>query len=675
MLLDFSQNGINIVFEVTDEDVLALKELGLSPHHLSVDKDIVRCAAVDIHLSGESAEEHHGSKHIGTYGARSLKYRSHSYNENKYGNKLELYLSNERIEATLHCQFFRGVAAVRFWVTVTNISSESVGLEYVSSFSYVGLEGSAPSIYIPHNSWCSEVNWKKYSLPELGLDRANSFSTKRIAVSNTGSWSTKEYLPMGAVEDIHGTLMWQIESNGAWQWEISDIEPSSLYLKAGGPSEQENGWYKELSTGESFESVKVAVTLGDSFDRALGQMTAYRRAIFENNTQNRALRVIFNDFMYCMRCEPTAEKLFPVIDKAAEIGVEYFCTDAGWYADGNWWDTVGEWKPCEWRFPKGIKEVFDRIREKGMIPGIWLEIEVMGTLCPSLSKLEDECFFMRHGKRVVYRGRYQLDFRHPKTRRYVTDVVDRVVREYGVGYIKFDYNIDIGAGTEVGAHSFGDGLLEHNRAYLGWLDEIKTRYPELVIENCSSGGMRMDYAMLAKHHVQSVSDQEDAAVTAVIAANCSTAVLPEQAAIWSCPLSTHSDSELRFVMANSMLTRMHLGGEIALLCPEKFVLVKKAIEKYKEYRHVLLGATPFYPLGLNSYGRGFASVGYKTDSEKYVEIWRMGSYEDTVTIPVSGSRIETVYPTEDNYLLSLGEGGVNATLPEKYSAVIFKITR
>ena len=48
-----------------------------------------------------------------------------------------------------------------------------------------------------------------------------------------------------------------------------------------------------------------------------------------------------------------------------------------WYADGFWWDAVGEWKPSQKRFPNGIKEVIDYIRSKGMIPGLWLELEVM----------------------------------------------------------------------------------------------------------------------------------------------------------------------------------------------------------------------------------------------------------------------------------------------------------
>ena len=58
-----------------------------------------------------------------------------------------------------------------------------------------------------------------------------------------------------------------------------------------------------------------------------------------------------------------------VIDAAAKIGAEIYCMDAGWYADGTWWETVGEWQVCESRFPNGIKEVFDYIRKKGMKPG------------------------------------------------------------------------------------------------------------------------------------------------------------------------------------------------------------------------------------------------------------------------------------------------------------------
>lgn len=122
-----------------------------------------------------------------------------------------------------------------------------------------------------------------------------------------------------------------------------------------------------------------------------------------------------------------------------------------------------------------------------------------------------------------------------KVQDYATSVIDRMVNEYGVGYIKMDYNINSGIGTEVDSDSLGDGLLEHNRAYLAWLDSIFCQYPDLIIENCGSGGMRMDYAMLSRHSIQSSSDQTDYIKNAAIAASCATALTPEQCAIWSYP--------------------------------------------------------------------------------------------------------------------------------------------
>ena len=96
----------------------------------------------------------------------------------------------------------------------------------------------------------------------------------------------------------------------------------------------------------------------------------------------------------------------------------------------------------------------------------------MGIKCPKADKVPDNWYFMRHGKRVFDRSRYQLDFRNPEVREHASAVIDRLVTEYGIGYIRMDYNIEPGIGTEVNADSAGDGLLEHNRAYLNGLMEF-----------------------------------------------------------------------------------------------------------------------------------------------------------------------------------------------------------
>ncbi len=674
MILDVSQNGLSVVFEITEDNKVALKNFSAENNAFQTERTLKWRPALELHISGGNQDNHHGAKHTGTSGFFSLRYEEHKVYENEYGNKLELSLKDDKIRATINYQFYKGVSAVRTWTTVSNISSERVGLEYVSSFAYTGLSTDNPRLLIPHSAWKRETNWKDYSLEDLGLDRNSEFSMKRISASNTGMWSCKEYLPMGAYYDEKSTLMWQIESNGSWQWEISDID-DMLYLRLSGPTERENQWYKELCPGENFESVKTCLTIGNDFDSAIDALTKYRRIIFRNSDANRKMPVVFNDYMHCLWADPTAEKMIPVIDKAAEAGADYYCMDAGWYADGTWWETVGEWIPQKKRFPNGINEVFDYIRSKGMVPGIWLELEVMGIGCPLANEFEDECFFMRHGKRVIDHGRYQLDFRNKKVRDYTTSIVDRVVQEYGVGYIKTDYNIEGGVGTEVDSDSFGDGLLENNRAYLSWIDEIRSKYPDLILEGCSSGGLRMDYAHLERHHLLSVSDQENWKDTANIAAAIPTAVLPEQSLVWTYPRKENDGDAVAFNMVNAMLQRMNLSGEITQLDEKQFALVKEGVECYKSIREDILDFVPFYPMGIPKYGDGWLCLGMNTSERRILAVWRMNGTEDEVVIPLNGEtdNVKILYPSSTCGKITKNGNEIKVCLPKNYTAIVFEI--
>ena len=239
--------------------------------------------------------------------------------------------------------------------------------------------------------------------------------------------------------------------------------------------------------------------------------------------------------------DPTTEKVLALVQPAADAGAEYFVIDCGWYADdGNWWDDVGLWEPSKKRFPNGFTDLLDKIRAAGLVPGLWIEPEVIGTRSVIATRLPDEAFFQRDGRRIIEKNRYQLDYRHPAVIARMDSVIDRCVQDYGAGYFKFDYNIEVTQGTDVDTRSPGAAQLDHNRAYLAWVSRLIDRYPGLVIENCSSGAQRMDYAQLAVHTIQSTSDQQYPEHYAVIAAAIPTAVLPEQGATWAYPQETWS---------------------------------------------------------------------------------------------------------------------------------------
>ena len=490
------------------------------------------------------------------------------------------------------------------------------------------------------HGWQKEMNFRTNTFPELGFGQTQPTVCQRTSVTfeltNTGNWSTKKYLPMGYLENSEAdtSLFWQIEHNGSWHAEISDVN-NHFYVALSGPTEVQSHWFKQLKPGESFTSVPVAVGVSEGcFDTAMGELTKYRRMIRRPNKDNENLPVIFNDYMNCLFGDPTTEKELPLIDAAAAMGCEYYVIDAGWYAPGEWWDSVGEWQQCYERFPNGIEEVTNYIREKGMVPGVWLELEVMGINCEKAKSVPDDWFFIRHGKRVYDRSRYQLDFRNPAVIDHVNEVIDRVVNQYGVGYIKMDYNIEPGIGTELYADSVGQGMLEHERAYLKWLDGVFEKYPELVIENCSSGGLRTDYAMLARYSIQSTSDQEDYRNYATIAANAGAALTPEQAAIWSYPLKDGDEEETIYNMVNALLLRIHQSGHLAQLSKERHALVKEGIEYYKSIRQDIKKALPVWPNGFATSLDHFLCAGWKVEGKSYLAVWRRYGETSEYDIPL-----------------------------------------
>lgn len=708
------ENNIHIVFGITKKNQIKLLHFSRAAFNKA---DICRFWAeckeedkgrreqfineafqlVQVSLSGYNRPyEKHGNKHIVTAPGYLLTYAGMEDTRNETGRKLVILQEDKevthiRVETVM--QFYDGSSVVRIYNTVKNTGEEMQTLEYLSSFCYTGLEKEGlwtsdekMKLAIPFNGWQKEMSIEMFPFGRLGLAQTQPGVYQRtsqvLEVTNTGNWSTKKYLPLGYVENeqAHTGLFWQIEHNGSWHYEIGD-QNMHFYVCVSGPTEVQSHWFKNLAPGEEFTSVPVAVGVsGDSFEEAMGELTKYRRMIRRPNQDNENLPVIFNDYMNCLFGDPTTEKEIPLIDAAAECGCEYYVIDAGWYAPGEWWDSVGEWQECRERFPNGIKEVTDYIREKGMIPGVWLELEVMGINCEKAKQAPDDWFFVRHGKRVYDRSRYQLDFRNPAVIAHVNEVIDRVVNEYGVGYIKMDYNIEPGIGTELYAESVGQGMLEHEKAYLAWLDDVFRRYPDLVIENCSSGGLRIDYALLSRYSIQSTSDQEDYRNYATIAANAAAGVTPEQAAVWSYPMPMFAEygfskpgyvengiEEVIYNMVNVMMLRIHQSGHLAELSAERLDLVKEGIRIYKLIRGDIKKALPFWPLGLARNEDMWLCAGLKLEDKAYIAVWKRdirGKYDNRKPIKSERLRDNLLEIPLENLHFSSHEYEVKILYPE-----------
>lgn len=317
-----------------------------------------------------------------------------------------------------------------------------------------------------------------------------------------------------------------------------------------------------------------------------------------------------------------------------------------------------------------------------MVPGLWLEPEVIGVGSPMAKSLPDGAFFRRDGARVTEAGRHHLDLRHPAARAHLDRVVDRLVGEWGVGYLKLDHNIDPGSGTS--AHpgeTPGAGLLGHNRAHLDWLDGVLDRYPHLVLENCASGGMRWDDALLSRMQLQSTSDQQNLDLYAPIAASAPTAVTPEQGAVWAYPQPEDSPDEVAFTMAGALLGRIHLSGRLTELEPEARALVHEAVAAYKAIRADLPQAVPSWPLGLPAWDDPWIALALRTPDTTYLTAWRRPGTDATATLRLphlrdTAARVDTLYPSASRAVPDWmpGTAELRLTLPTAPCAVLLRIT-
>lgn len=694
-----SHGGISFSFYKYDRSLVFASMLPESWRHLYLPapEGINYCRETEVQVTGRGRDFAARSRSLGGIG-ESLEYLGISYEDEDCARTYSI----EYIERELNLRIvskYKFIASdlpvVRRWVEVNNELAEPVGLERACSVAMYHLTmpgrkswSEKMFLHVPYSSWSGEAQWQKLSMAQAGIASKDASHYRAVCL---GSRSSAEYSPMGVLEDSEANIcwFWQIEHSGSWMWETGRLfvgAQHGLYLIAGGPDEEFGHWWKNLKPGQKFVSVPVSVgCVKGGFQEAVQVLTEYRRkACRKAHPADDNLPVIFNDYMNCLWGNPSVQKELPLISAAAEVGCEYYCIDSGWYAgpEENWWPNVGHWMPDEDRFGKnGFIELIDKIRDTGMIPGLWIEAEVVG-VNNSLAAKDDSWFLQRHGKRIIYNGRYFLNFMNTEVIEWLDSVIDRFVFEYNIGYIKNDYNIDLHIGAENNADSFGDGLLQHIRAFYLWIDRIHERHPNLIWENCAAGGLRNDYGILSHAQLQSSSDLDEYHMYSALVTGCSATTLPEQMAVWSYPTDPEDIEQTIYNMVNSILSRIHLSGRLSELSKQCRQLVLEAIQCYKDTRMYIPRSVPFYPLALPAISKDNCWQGYglKGPGVHHLALWRKDPEKESCIVDLSAlgeiKTIECIYPEKKQFAPSLeilDNTKIKVVFPVNITARLFRI--
>lgn len=248
-----------------------------------------------------------------------------------------------------------------------------------------------------------------------------------------------------------------------------------------------------LGTGESYETPWVYASYGDGLDEQAARVHAWLRARPQHPSSSRPVTLnVWEAVYFDHRLEP----LLVLAEQAAELGVERYVLDDGWFRHRRSDDAgLGDWYVDEDVWPQGLEPLVTRVRELGMQFGLWFEPEMVNP-DSDLARQHPEWIMQTDGRMPLeVRNQQVLNVAIPEAFAYLLERISSLVDEYGIDYIKWDHNRDL---LESGstARSGAAGVREQTLAVYRLLAELKQRHPGLEIESCSSGGARVDLGIL-----------------------------------------------------------------------------------------------------------------------------------------------------------------------------------
>jgi alpha-galactosidase len=493
-----------------------------------------------------------------------------------------------------------GDAAAEVVTVFFNDSAVTVTLEMLSSFSLGGITpfdaADAPNRLRVHrfrSVWSAEGRLETQSIEALHLERswsgAGAFSER---FGQVGTMPVRKWFPFVAVEDTQAGVCWgaQLAWAGSWQMEI--YRRHDDVCLSGGLADREFGhWMKTLAPGESLVAPPAVIScVRGNLDDLCDRLTAMQeRAADAHPEVERDLPIVFNEWCTTWG-DPQHDKVVAIADRLKDSDVRYLVIDAGWYKqEGTDWSSGhGDWVPSAKLFPNGLEATAQAIRERGLIPGLWYEMETVGSQSAAFSLVDH--LLRRDGLPVTVRERRFWNLNDAGAVDYLTERVIDLLERCGFGYLKVDYNETLGLGSEH-PDGLGEGLRQQVLASYRFFELIRQRLPHLVIENCASGGHRLEPSMLARTAMSSFSDAHELVEIPILAANLHRLILPRQSQIWAVLHRADTMQRLAYSLAATFLGRMCLSGEIAELSGEQWQMVLQAQRLYRRAASVIKQGT------------------------------------------------------------------------------------
>ena len=438
--------------------------------------------------------------------------------------------------------------------------------------------------YMANPHWGNEGDFRWMDLPDAGFAIEGRYPRDRyrhpmFVLRNNATG-----------EHFVGQFAW----SGGYLFRFDlDVPPATseaaahLAFRAGihGPAPQ-----RTLTPGETVSTpeLHLGMTFGD-LDAAIQAMHGHiRHTVFMPQPRGRGCWI---ESGIGPEIEITEDQVWHAIDCAAEVGAEVFFIDASWYGAPRsaWWNTVGDWEFNLKRFPCGVAAFRDKVRAAGMLWGLWMDAERIGTESGVYKAHPD--WVMRGFDGQEING--MLDLTNPAAAAWMEEQIASVIEGNDLDFFRLDYN----------THGCGrierNGFVENHywryyEAQYAIYDRLRARFPKVIFENCAGGGGRTDIGMVRRFSHTWVTDWQIAPRSFTITNGMTMALPPESVDRLIGGQSGHTAAELDFQWRLLLFVRPTFGFLKPLGSewnPALLARLKHWVTLYKDF------VRPFMPSG------------------------------------------------------------------------------
>ena len=428
--------------------------------------------------------------------------------------------------------------------------------------------------------WGYELQQNRFQLPNSSLVRENRAGrTSHHLHPSLRLVSANTTLESGDALDV------QVAWSGNHTIRTEQLADGRRVMQAGELLEVDE---VELAPGESYTTPECLLCFSDDGMTGLAQQWhSYVRKTYETSASDQVRPVQLNTWEACY-FGVNETTVIELIDEAADLGIERFVLDDGWFRNRhNDRTSLGDWQVDEQKFPSGLAPIAAYCHEKGLEFGLWIEPEMVSPDSDLYRAHPDWILGFANGPLIEARNQLVLDLDREGVANHLFESISTLLTEIPISYLKWDMNRDI--------HQMENALGQHavhrqTLALYALMARVRDRFPEVAIESCASGGGRIDMGVLEYASRFWPSDTNDALDRIAVQRGFLSMLPPELMGSHVGPSPCHITERqhaMAFRAGVALWGHMGVEADIRTLSEDDRSTLGAAISLHKQHRHLI----------------------------------------------------------------------------------------